>query len=206
MFENYIKNFIRVDKKFESIEQYNEFEKARVNINIKRSNYPILILIPLNIILIFIDIFYYNCLASGNKPLYYLYLSHIIMTIVAIAWFFYYKFLFKRISLRSNKIIYWIFCSIIFYWCIFMSIDLFYNTSQISAYIIISFCISALVYFPPIISITNNLVASIVILIYLLSLPSGTKGVMDSIVNVIFTLIFSSIISYRIIHIMLMIT
>lgn len=88
MFENYIKNFIRVDKKFESIEQYNEFEKARVNINIKRSNYPILILIPLNIILIFIDIFYYNCLASGNKPLYYLYLSHIIMTIVAIAWFF----------------------------------------------------------------------------------------------------------------------
>ncbi|MDU3724958.1 MAG: HAMP domain-containing sensor histidine kinase, partial [Clostridium celatum] len=79
-----------------------------------------------------------------------------------------------------------------------MSIDLFYNTSQISAYIIISFCISALVYFPPIISITNNLVASIVILIYLLSLPSGTKGVMDSIVNVIFTLIFSSIISYRI--------
>lgn len=39
MFENYIKNFIRVDKKFESIEQYNEFEKARVNINIKRSNY-----------------------------------------------------------------------------------------------------------------------------------------------------------------------
>lgn len=198
MFENYIKNFIRVDKKFESIEQYNEFEKARVNINIKRSNYPILILIPLNIILIFIDIFYYNCLASGNKPLYYLYLSHIIMTIVAIAWFFYYKFLFKRISLRSNKIIYCIFCSIIFYWCIFMSIDLFYNTSQISAYIIISFCISALVYFPPIISITNNLVASIVILIYLLSLPSGTKGVMNSIVNVIFTLIFSSIISYSI--------
>ncbi|MEG2290036.1 MAG: HAMP domain-containing sensor histidine kinase [Clostridium sp.] len=189
--------FTNLKSDFDSIDDFESFENIRVKANISRMNYPMVSLIPLNAILILIDLIYYNCMSTANKAYFYLYISHIVILLVGVIWIFYHS-IFEKISVRHNELIHCAFTNIIIYWGVFMSVNLFDVNHQISPHIIISFTISAIFCFSPIVALVTNGLAYILMLIFLNIIFRDIPIGMHNIVNLTFTFIFSTVVSMTI--------
>ncbi|CUN73280.1 sensor histidine kinase [Clostridium disporicum] len=189
------KCFISAETYFENINEYHQFERLRIETNMNKMNLPFLLLIFLNIILILVDIFYYKAISKDNLSYYYLYLAHVSMIIVSIIWVIYYKIISKKLSYKTNKAIYAVFADCVIWWGIFMSLDLFQSTNQISSYIIIMFCYATLIYIPLIVSVIKTVIPALTMLTYIILFAKDTTSMMDNIVNIVFTVIFSILIS-----------
>ena len=188
-------SFISAETYFENINEYHQFERLRIETNMNKMNLPFLLLIFLNIILILVDIVYYKAMSKDNLSYYYLYLAHLSMIIVSIIWVIYYKIISKKLSYKTNKAIYAVFADCVIWWVVFMSLDLFQSTNQISSYIIIMFCYATLIYIPLIVSIIKTVLPSLAMVIYIILFAKDTTSMMDNIVNIVFTVLFSILIS-----------
>lgn len=173
----------------------NEFEEYRTLINIKRCEKLGKVILILNLILILVDITVYKPMRIGNVSYSYLFYSHIIVFILILLWFAFFKL---RIGCRSkkSKFYYHIFINIILYWCVFMGLNAMYISGKIFAYFICILLLSTVLYLNPLEAFITYFISIIVVNGGLIFIISNLNVLYSDIINVTILSLFSFIVSY----------
>ncbi|MFZ5353071.1 MAG: ATP-binding protein [Bacillota bacterium] len=117
-----------------------KFREGLVRENENRVRMINKVLLILDIILIFIDVFLYRNKWTSSIGYRRLFFSHTIMLIIFIA---YLKLPFIKMDIKARRYAYIIYISSIMLWCAFMAINAQTIHGQVSAYIVACFCMAS---------------------------------------------------------------
>jgi two-component system, OmpR family, phosphate regulon sensor histidine kinase PhoR len=170
-----------------------EFDEIKSGSNNKRCELIVKALIPLNAILILIDLFVYRPMWDEVLSYKYLYYSHILAIIIFSLWL---------ILLKFNRRYNWsikesIFNTTIYYlviiWCTFMGLNSTKINGQISAYIVCMFCFAVLFYITPIETFLTYGISLTIFTTVLIAIIDNPKLLYGNLVNVFITIILAII-------------
>jgi signal transduction histidine kinase len=176
-----------------------EFENNSIRLNLKRGKVLSLIILLLDIVLIFNDIFKFSNLwdiSEGLKNLYYLHIALLFILAIYFALLYikkYYKDENKQL-LFARFINYYQYISIIT-WCILISLNAQLIHYQISAYIISIFCVASIMILKPWESVTIFGLSFIMLIICLFLMSDSFMPLSGSIINLTFVVVLSIVIS-----------
>jgi two-component system, OmpR family, phosphate regulon sensor histidine kinase PhoR len=170
-----------------------EFEELRVATNNRRCEMLAIVIIPLNVILIFLDLFVYRPMWNDNFGYRYLYYSHIVVLLFFSIWLILLK-LNRRYSWFCNESIFnTSFCCIVILWCTFMGLNAISVNGQISAYIVCIFSFAAFLYMRPVEAFFTYAVSLLIFAGGLILLCDDNRILSAYLVNTFITIILAQI-------------
>lgn len=181
-----------------SKEERKDVKNTILKINIYRQKVTYFILLVVNIILLFFDIFAFSKIdeaVKGYKNLFYLR----ILIIVSLSIFIVILYFINEKTMKKKFIKYYIFSyassSYILTWCAFLGINAQFIHGQISSYIIGAFCLASFLLLNHIQAIIIFLFNHLVFIIGVLTLSIDTRNVSGNVINSTFLIILALIIS-----------
>ena len=182
-----------------SAESKIEFNNNRVFTNFKRGVILSVILLLMNIVLLFIDIFYYQKWWAEMEGYRNLYNLHIYFLFIQAIYFIliYFKKIIKSKTkkfLIMKSINYYLYISVIS-WCILLSLNSQLIHNQISSYIICIFCIAAIMKLTPWESGILFIISFIIFFLGLSLINESVIEVSGSLINLLFVLVLSLTVS-----------
>lgn len=181
-----------------SKEERKDVKNTILKINIYRQKVTYFILLVVNIILLFFDIFAFSKIdeaVKGYKNLFYLR----ILIIASLSIFIVILYFINEKTMKKNFIKYYIFSyassSYILTWCAFLGINAQFIHGQISSYIIGAFCLASFLLLNHIQAIIIFLFNHTVFVIGVLTLSIDIRNVSGNIVNSTFLIVLALIIS-----------
>jgi|GEM_PF-748489 len=182
-----------IPKKY-SLEIRNEI----INKNINRIRTLSIILIVMNVFLVAIDLTVYIPKWSSNTAYIRHFYAHIFMLTERILYLFFYKAASRNQGymnrIKKHLVIYS--CIVGLAWCSYLSITAQEIHGQVSAFIIGNFAIASLILFTPVQSLAIFFVNCFVFVTVLYASSLSDASFMGNIINIIFVMVFSFLMSY----------
>lgn len=165
-----------------------EFDIFRIKSNVNKCHRAVKILLCLILCLIFTDIFLFLPKKSNFPEYIYLFISHLILIFIITIWNYYYKKTsLKKYNLIIYKLLYFSFILLIFTWGISISLIMLFVTKQISAYIIVTMGLSAIIHLNKHESLVILILSSLIFTLCVIWVISEPPILYDNIVNIICT-------------------
>jgi two-component system, OmpR family, phosphate regulon sensor histidine kinase PhoR len=172
-----------------------EFRELRLATNMKICETGAKIILLINILLVFLDLWVYKPVREETSAYLYLYYSHIVVIVLVLAWLTFIK-LRKRYGYTiSRSFLSIFFINMVIYWCVFMSLNALYISGEISAFITGVLVCAAFTYMTPKSSLFIYTTALIVLIIGFVLVIDNNKLLYSHIVNSSIAVVFSLLIS-----------